>query len=343
MVLPRIVSQRLPVLAQLNGALARSSHSLAIVGNKAYLFGGEFKPRIPVDANLYVYDLNEKRINVISPNESTPAPRVGATLSAIGSKIYLFGGRGGKDMTPLQSELYSFDTESDTWEVVKAKSGELPTPRSFHAMAASDSDIYVFGGCPTEGRLNDMYQFSLATGAWSILPTPPVTPRGGAAMTYHSNRLYLHGGFTGKEQSDMVVYDIHSGKWASAIPSSANAPEARSVHAIVPVASEDANMDKLLILFGEGNPSIVGHEGAGEFWGDIWTAVLPKSSNGVPGGSLLVNYEKIKLAASQDAQDNLPCPRGWFQALPWNDKVVLSGGLGANNERLDDLYLLSLD
>ncbi|KAF9917821.1 hypothetical protein FBU30_000505 [Linnemannia zychae] len=310
---------------------------------QAYIFGGEFQPRIPVDSNLYVYDLKEKSIKVIAPNDSTPSSRVGATLSSIGSKIYLFGGRGGKDMTPLQSALYSFDTESNVWEVVKAKSGELPAPRSFHAMTASDSDIYVFGGCPTSGRLNDMHKFSLTTGAWSVLPTPPITPRGGAAMAYHGNRLYLHGGFTGKEESDLVVYDNSSGEWTHALPSSTNAPEARSVHAIVPIASDSADLDRLLILFGEGNPSKVGHEGAGEFWGDIWTATLPKSLQGGPGGKLFVNYEKMSLAAFRDDQGNLPCPRGWFQASPWNGNIVLSGGLAANNKRLDDIYLLSLE
>ena len=187
-----------------------------------------------------------------------------------------------------------------------------------------------------------MHKFSLAAKAWSTLPIPPMTPRGGAAMTYHRNRLFVHGGFTGQEQSDMAVYDISNGEWAHTQPSSTDAPKARSVHAIVPIASDNADLDKLLILFGEGNPSNVGHDGAGEFWGDVWTATLPKKLNGVPGSSLLVNYEKLTLAASQDGQGNLPCPRGWFQATPWNDKVVLSGGLSANNERLDDLYLLSL-
>ncbi|KAF9978161.1 Insulinase (Peptidase M16) [Actinomortierella ambigua] len=332
MSLRHIISQRLPVPAHLHSALARSSHSLAIVKNKAFIFGGEFQARIPVDANLYVYDLEAvfafgvlkakdvvKSVKVLSPTENTPAPRVGATMSAIGSKIYLFGGRGGKEMTPLQSELYAFDTETTTWQVVEAKSGELPAPRSFHAMTASDSDIYVFGGCPVKGRLNDLHRFSLSSGAWSTLPTPPITPRGGAAMTYHGNRLYIHGGFTGREESDLVVYDTLTGEWAQASPlSSADGPRARSVHAIVPVASESADFDRLLILFGEGRPSDLGHEGAGEFWGDVWTATVPKSS--LKSG-LSVAYEKLTLAAAaaeQNAQDNLPCARGWFQALPWN-------------------------
>lgn len=55
-------------------------------------------------------------------------------------------------MTPLQSVLYSFDTGLDRWEVVEVRSGEIPTPRSFHAMTASESDIYVFGGCPSKVR-----------------------------------------------------------------------------------------------------------------------------------------------------------------------------------------------
>ncbi|KAG0267650.1 hypothetical protein DFQ27_008553 [Actinomortierella ambigua] len=293
-------------------------------------------------------------VKVISPSETTPSPRVGATMSAIGNRLYLFGGRGGKEMTPLQSHLYSFDTEkaTTTWQVVEAKSGKLPAPRSFHAMAASDSDIYVFGGCPTKGRLNDLHKFSLSSGAWSVLPTPPITPRGGAAMAYHGNRLYIHGGFTGKEESDLVIYDTTTGEWVQTLPSSANAPGARSVHAIVPLASSSsssssfsnsAESDRLLVLFGEGNPSHLGHEGAGEFWGDVWMATLPKSSSSLKGedGRLPVHYEKVTLEAAESAQDNLPCPRGWFQALPWNGNVVLSGGLAANNTRLNDMYLLS--
>jgi hypothetical protein len=162
-------------------------------------------------------------------------------------------------------------------------------------------------------------------------------------MTYHGNRVYVHGGFTGQEQSDMVVYDSSKDEWFEASPSSTDAPGARSVHAIVPVESEDADSDKLVVLFGEGNPSNLGHEGAGEFWGDVWTAKLPKSLNAAHGHRLPVAYEKMALTGFNDDQSNLPCPRGWFQAMPWKGKIVLSGGLAPNNERLDDLYLLSLD
>jgi len=38
--------------------LARSSHGLAVVQDKVYIFGGELKPRTPVEGNLTVLDLD---------------------------------------------------------------------------------------------------------------------------------------------------------------------------------------------------------------------------------------------------------------------------------------------
>lgn len=37
--------------------LARSSHTVTAVGGKLYLWGGEHKPREPIDSQLHVYDM----------------------------------------------------------------------------------------------------------------------------------------------------------------------------------------------------------------------------------------------------------------------------------------------
>ena len=39
------------------GPGARSSHAITLVGHKAYAFGGEFTPRVPVDNKIHVFDL----------------------------------------------------------------------------------------------------------------------------------------------------------------------------------------------------------------------------------------------------------------------------------------------
>lgn len=56
--MPSLAWTRVPISGVAPSVLDRSSHSLAVVGNKAYLFGGENVPRTPVDDELYIIDLN---------------------------------------------------------------------------------------------------------------------------------------------------------------------------------------------------------------------------------------------------------------------------------------------
>lgn len=48
----------IPIAGVNDSILDRSSHSLVVVGSKAYLLGGENVPRTPVDDELYIIDLN---------------------------------------------------------------------------------------------------------------------------------------------------------------------------------------------------------------------------------------------------------------------------------------------
>lgn len=56
--MPSLSWTRVPISGVAPSILDRSSHSLVVVGNKAYLFGGENVPRTPVDDELYIIDLN---------------------------------------------------------------------------------------------------------------------------------------------------------------------------------------------------------------------------------------------------------------------------------------------
>lgn len=55
--MPSIEWTRLELTGDGASKLQRSSQSLAVVGDLAYVFGGEAKPRTPVDDELYVVDL----------------------------------------------------------------------------------------------------------------------------------------------------------------------------------------------------------------------------------------------------------------------------------------------
>lgn len=85
-------------------------------------------------------------VEVLSPpatelasTSAWPAPRVGSSLVALNGMLYLWGGRGGKDMGTFSAseDLWRFDTGARKWEALST-SGEKPEQRSFHVLVASN-------------------------------------------------------------------------------------------------------------------------------------------------------------------------------------------------------------
>ena len=92
-----------------------------------------------------------------------PCIRFGHSQAAVGKSIFVFGGRMGTSIDEkLLDDLWTFDTEARTWSEVKA-TGDAPSARSFHSSVVVGECIYVFGGCPAEGRQSDMHRFDTRT------------------------------------------------------------------------------------------------------------------------------------------------------------------------------------
>lgn len=141
------------------------------------------------------------------------------------------------------------------------------------------------------------------------------------------------GGFDGEREigGKIDVYDVARDEWETEdfAGDGKTGPEARSVCAMVGVRV--GGREKLVTLFGERDPSGVGHEGAGKMLGDVWMWDLE---------------ERWWTRIEAGGEDGVPDPRGWFDAdvvrvEGGNDKVVVHGGLGEDNERLMDVWLLS--
>lgn len=70
-----------------------------------------------------------------------------------------------------RNDLYSFNTENNTWNGPISYEGCEPPPvRSFHKMISVNDDLFVFGGCGTVGRLNDLYTYDTLSNVWKALP-----------------------------------------------------------------------------------------------------------------------------------------------------------------------------
>jgi hypothetical protein len=126
--------------------LPRSSHSLSIINGRAYLFGGEVSPREPVDNDMHIIilpsgtvkeaDYLSKPASPTQKDGPVPEKRVGHTASVIGERIFVFGGRGGKEMKPLEENgrVWVYNTRTDKWTALDpVPDTPFPAARSYHA------------------------------------------------------------------------------------------------------------------------------------------------------------------------------------------------------------------
>ncbi|XP_068642444.1 thiohydroximate-O-sulfate sulfur/sulfate-lyase (nitrile-forming) NSP5 [Aristolochia californica] len=302
---------------------ARSSHAITVVGNKAYVFGGELVPRVPVDNKLLVFDLGNLTWSITDASGDVPPPRLGVTTAAVGEVIYVFGGRDG-DHKEL-NELYAFDTRTNKWALVS--SGEVGPPhRSYHSIASDDRRVYIFGGCGVSGRLNDLWAYDVIDGEWLQYAAAGAAcrGRGGPGLAVIDGRIWVVYGFAGEEVDDVHCFDPSSGKW-SQVETTGEKPSPRSVFST-------AGIGKYVFIYGgEIDPSDQGHLGAGKFGGEVY-ALDTQTGDWRKWG------EEVESGSH-------PGPRGWcaFSAARRGKEegLLVYGGNSPTNDRLDDIYIFT--
>ncbi|EPS72494.1 hypothetical protein M569_02263, partial [Genlisea aurea] len=298
-----------------SGPGARSSHAVAIVGDKVYAFGGEFIPRVPVDNRLYIFDINEETWSIADAKGDIPPPRVGVSMAAIGDAVFVFGGRDAEHKE--LNELYLFDTISSTWTLLPSG----PPHRSYHSMAADDRRLYIFGGCGNSGRLNDLWGYDVVDKKWIEFPSPGegVKPRGGAGLSVVAGKIWVVYGFSGMELKDVHCFDPVEGKWCEVETGGDEKPSGRSVF------STFSYGDSILIYGGEIDPSDLGHLGAGKFADGVY---------GLNTRSLVWN----KLEEGEESVGR-PGARGWCAFGGGRKGLLIYGGNSPSNDRLGDMFL----
>ncbi|KAG0562777.1 hypothetical protein KC19_9G170600 [Ceratodon purpureus] len=310
-------------VTQPSGApVARSSHAVAIVGKKAYVFGGEFEPRVPLDNDIHVFDLDTHEWSVMEATGEKPSPRVGVAMVAVDTIVYVFAGRD-KEHKEL-NEFYAFDTVTGIWKLLSSGS-KSPPHRSYHAIAAHEGrkQVFTFGGCGENGRLNDLWSFDIASSQWTKLPSPPpdstLIPRGGPGLVTLHNHVWVIFGFCGHELSDIHRFDLDQQTWED-VHCSGDTPTGRSVFGTATIGN------KILLFGGEVDPSDQGHMGAGAFSNEL--LVLDTDS-------------QTWSRATPTGAD--PGARGWYAAASFGNNMLVYGGNSDSNDRLDDIFILSVE
>lgn len=239
------------------------------------------------------------------------------------------------DAIDEDGSLWSFSPSTFKWTSIAPQAGgPSPAARSYHAMTSDgDNTIYLHAGCAAKDRLADFWAFNIESRTWTKLPSAPGAARGGTSIAFADRKVYRIGGFDGETEQggSLDVYDPEAMAWSSVVfkADGVDGPEARSVAALLPITAPSGRR-LLVTLFGEHNPSSLGHAGAGKMLGDVWAFDIEAQTWGE--------------VRATGGKDGVPRPRGWFDAdvlkQDGGDAIIVHGGLAENNERLGDVWKL---
>lgn len=157
---------------------------------------------------------------------NVPAPRVGHATAVIGSRIFLFGGRGGPDMKPLDEagRVWIFDTRSNTWTFLDPApaipGGNIvpqPGPRSYHTATATDRPRDFAPTRPKEAAT--WGQWALGDTSKTGIPQAPIV--GNVAEDARDEEsdgygtFFIHAGClaNGERTNDIWAFNVRERTW----------------------------------------------------------------------------------------------------------------------------------
>jgi N-acetylneuraminic acid mutarotase len=142
----------------------------------------------------------------VSCTGELPGPRYGHTAHIIGSRMFVFGGKGPKDV--VYKDVYFLDLVEWVW--VPVNSISLPPPaRFFHASEVVGRKIVLHGGWDGEEVFNDLWIFNTESFVWMQPRTAGFgpSPRYGHTLTLTvDGRLLVFGGCFINEETGVPKY-----------------------------------------------------------------------------------------------------------------------------------------
>jgi len=192
---------------QLKGSIppSRTNAAAASVGNKMYLFGGNNNDESGMYQVLDDFNVLDAETMTWSKPPTTgckPTARSGHTLTAIGKKLYLFGGGVWNERdgwVHKYNDLHVFDTETNHWSK-PACEGKMDSS-TFTISFAVGRFLFIFGGGsqPEHCVTNALYVLDTSSYTWtspSVTGEKPLPRDMGTACVMNGN-VFLVGGYAG--------------------------------------------------------------------------------------------------------------------------------------------------
>ncbi|KAJ6232131.1 faciogenital dysplasia protein [Anaeramoeba flamelloides] len=202
--------------------IARSNHTLNLIDDRFYLFGGENNDKIFGD--LYFLDLkNLIWKNISTQNKNKPSARYGHSSSLYKNQIWIFGGQNKKGK--CLNDLYCLDLQTNKliWKKINIINGNsFPPIRKLHTSTVVNSNLMIIGGLTDSLPLNDVWNFDLNHNIWKENESSQKNNinRYGQSAIQFKHKLYIIGGcnFSKKKEKQTVsILNLKTLKWEDVI------------------------------------------------------------------------------------------------------------------------------
>ncbi len=181
----------------------RVGHSLTVINNVVYLFGGYTAAGLRND--LWKFDpVTNSWTNLGSGG---PPARIRHAAAAVDGKLVIHGGTDGA--TKLD-DLWIYDPGVNAW-TQGTPVGPQPPALMEHRAVVSGGKLYLVGGIKSDGPSNELWMYDSTANSWSEKEDYP-GPYGGAygAAVFTPGSNIMVGGTTG---DDYYVYNPGANSW----------------------------------------------------------------------------------------------------------------------------------
>lgn len=203
--------------------LPRYEHSAVLVGEKIYVYGGNYGGRYLNDVWTFDVGTREwsslvfKNVNEESSPTSLP-PCAGHSMVYWRESLYVVGGHVKAKDGATSLQVKALHVKSLSWSFLDVL-GDAPSPRGGHSCTLVGNKILLFGGEDAGRRaLGDLFVFDLESLTWSqptISGKPPPARSAHAAACYKDRYVLIFGGGSvAMCFNDFFVLDTQTWQWS---------------------------------------------------------------------------------------------------------------------------------
>eukprot|EP00602_Paraphysomonas_sp_CaronLab_P000197 CAMPEP_0185031222 /NCGR_PEP_ID=MMETSP1103-20130426/18569_1 /TAXON_ID=36769 /ORGANISM="Paraphysomonas bandaiensis, Strain Caron Lab Isolate" /LENGTH=252 /DNA_ID=CAMNT_0027566671 /DNA_START=41 /DNA_END=796 /DNA_ORIENTATION=- len=235
----------------------RGGNSAVYIDGKLIVFGGHFlesEGKFEYLNETWVFDIEKVAWQLVKCSGELPAPRYGHSTHVIGSRMFIFGGKGRNGML---KDVMFLDLMEWIWVPVNPLS-QGPCARMNHASELVGRKIVIHGGWNGEETYDDLWIFNTDSFGWMQPRTSGFAPTARFGHTINlseDGRLIVFGGCsipkdtrTPRYNSDIRELDTDSMIW-SRPRISGESPTGRFGHSAVLMG---ADRSKLIVYGGWG-------------------------------------------------------------------------------------------